>query len=74
MNISKRGFSISFGVRGAHWTIGRRGHTGSVGIPGTGLFYRKHFSHENVTDALGMGSIEEEKKEEKRKGILKEFN
>jgi len=41
LNVSKTGFSISFGIRGAHWTLGRRRRTASLGIPGTGLFYRK---------------------------------
>ncbi|MYF75975.1 MAG: DUF4236 domain-containing protein [Acidobacteria bacterium] len=41
LNISKTGFSLSFGIRGAHWTVGRGRRTGSLGIPGTGLFYRK---------------------------------
>jgi hypothetical protein len=27
------------GVRGAHVTVGRRGITRTVGVPGTGVFY-----------------------------------
>jgi hypothetical protein len=38
-NLSKSGPSFSFGVRGAHVTVGRRGVTRTVGIPGTGVFY-----------------------------------
>lgn len=48
LNVSKTGISFSFGRRGVHWTIGRRGHTGTIGLSGTGLFYSKRFSHEEV--------------------------
>ncbi len=39
VNLSGSGPSLSFGVRGAHVTVGRRGVSRTVGIPGTGLFY-----------------------------------
>jgi hypothetical protein len=39
MNLSRSGPSLSFGVRGAHVTVGRRGVRRTVGVPGTGLFY-----------------------------------
>jgi hypothetical protein len=39
MNLSRSGPSLSFGVRGAHVTMGRRGVRRTVGVPGTGLFY-----------------------------------
>lgn len=39
MNLSRLGPSLSLGVRGAHVTVGRRGVTKTVGIPGTGIFY-----------------------------------
>src|SRR5437870_13864945 len=39
VNLSKSGPSLSFGVRGAHVTVGRRGVTRTVGVPGTGVFY-----------------------------------
>src|SRR5437870_650582 len=39
LNVSKSGPSLSFGVRGAHVTVGRRGVTRTVGVPGTGVFY-----------------------------------
>ena len=32
------------GVRGAHVTVGSRGVTKTVGVPGTGLFYTSHRS------------------------------
>lgn len=39
MNVSRSGPSLTFGVRGAHVTVGRRGLTRTVGVPGTGLYY-----------------------------------
>ena len=39
LNLSGRGPSFSFGVGGAHVTVGRWGVRQTVGIPGTGVFY-----------------------------------
>ena len=41
VNLGKRGVSsVSVGVRGAHYTVGRNGKRRmTVGVPGTGLFY-----------------------------------
>jgi tetratricopeptide (TPR) repeat protein len=39
MNLSKRGGSLSFGPRGAKYTVGTSGRRGTVSLPGTGLFY-----------------------------------
>lgn len=39
LNLSGSGPSLSFGVRGAHLTVGRTGMRQTVGIPGTGVFY-----------------------------------
>jgi hypothetical protein len=39
LNLSGGGPSVSFGVRGAHMTLGRSGVRRTVGIPWTGLFY-----------------------------------
>lgn len=39
LNLAKHGPSVSFGVRGAHLTVGRSGVRKTVGIPGTGVFY-----------------------------------
>jgi len=39
MNLSKSGGSLSFGPRGAKFTVVSRGKRATVGIPGTGLFY-----------------------------------
>ena len=37
--MSKSGGSLSFGPRGAKFTVGARGKRATVGIPGTGLVY-----------------------------------
>ncbi len=39
INIGKRGVSsFSFGVRGAHYTVGRKNRRATIGMPGTGIF------------------------------------
>ncbi|HDG98128.1 MAG TPA: DUF4236 domain-containing protein, partial [Desulfobacterales bacterium] len=38
LNLSRSGGSLSFGPRGARFTVGR-GKRAMMGIPGTGLFY-----------------------------------
>lgn len=45
LNLSRSGPSFTFGVRGAHVTVGRRGVTRTVGIPGTGVFYTSRRGH-----------------------------
>jgi hypothetical protein len=42
VNVSKSGPSLTFGVRGAHVTVGHNGIRRTVGIPGTGLYYTSH--------------------------------
>jgi hypothetical protein len=40
LNFGKSGLtSVSAGVRGAHYTVGRRGPRATIGLPGTGLSY-----------------------------------
>lgn len=41
LNFSKSGVSLSVGPRGSSVTFGKRGIFGNLGIPGTGLSYRK---------------------------------
>ena len=42
LNLSARGASLSFGRRGAHYTVSSTGkRTASVGLPGTGMSYTK---------------------------------
>lgn len=41
LNISKSGVGLSVGVRGLRWTTGPGGTFLTLGIPGTGLSYRK---------------------------------
>ncbi|MEO0237395.1 MAG: DUF4236 domain-containing protein [candidate division WOR-3 bacterium] len=42
LNINKGGVSVSSGIRGLKFTSGKEKSI-SVGIPGTGLFWRKIF-------------------------------
>ena len=39
LNLSKSAASLSFGPRGAKYTISPRGNRATAGVPGTGLFY-----------------------------------
>ncbi len=41
LNFGLKSISVSAGVRGANLTLGKRGLFGNVGLPGTGLSYRK---------------------------------
>ena len=65
LNLSKSGFSTSFGVRGAHVTVGPRGVRRTVGLPGTGVYYTSTSSsgsrpragtHEAEHDAVASGT------------------
>jgi tetratricopeptide (TPR) repeat protein len=42
LNLSKSTASLSFGPRGAQYTISPRGNRATLGLPGTGLFYTVH--------------------------------
>jgi Protein of unknown function (DUF4236) len=42
LNLSKKGASVSVGIRGAHLTAGRSGIRETIGLPGTGVSYTKH--------------------------------
>jgi hypothetical protein len=42
VNVSRSGPSLTFGVRGAHVTMGRTGIAKTVGLPGTGIYYTSH--------------------------------
>jgi hypothetical protein len=39
VNLSRSGPSLWVGVRGAHVTVGRKGVTRTIGLPGTGMFF-----------------------------------
>jgi uncharacterized protein DUF4236 len=46
VNLGKSGItSVSAGVRGAHFTVGRRGPRATIGIPGTGFSYTASTHH-----------------------------
>jgi hypothetical protein len=42
VNLSRSGPSLSFGHRGAWYTVGRTGRRMTVGWPGSGIFYTEH--------------------------------
>lgn len=44
VNLSAKGASVSFGGRRARATVGRRGITTTVGVPGAGLSHVSHHS------------------------------
>jgi Protein of unknown function (DUF4236) len=54
LNMSRSGPSLTFGVRGAHVTVGGTGIRKTVGIPGTGLYYTsRHGYHTGYHSAKG---------------------
>jgi hypothetical protein len=45
LNLGKRGIGASAGVSGARVGIGKKGPYFSLGIPGTGLFFKEFFKN-----------------------------
>jgi len=43
-NLGLKSGSVSFGLRGLHYTVGTSGSRVTVGLPGTGLFWTKKIS------------------------------
>lgn len=70
LNLSKSGVGISFGVKGARYSVNTNGtRRATLGIPGTGVSYTKTFSSKNKK------STREKKKElEKNENLIEEFN
>ncbi len=65
LNLSKGGVSLTAGKKGMHYTINSKGKsTASLGIPGTGVSYRKSFS---LLDIFSGNNKKEEKKTSKAK-------
>lgn len=62
LNVSKGGVSLTAGKKGMHYTINSKGKsTASVGIPGTGVSYRKSFDTFGGLSSLFAGNKKEEK-------------
>lgn len=56
VNLNKKSNSITFGEKGAHYTLNSKGdRTSSVGIPGTGVYYTKT-SKGSKTNHVGKSS------------------
>ena len=52
LNVSKKGFGLSAGPKGIKTSISAQGKvTGSVGIPGSGISYRKRLSSSNESSS-----------------------
>jgi len=60
LNLSKSGPSLSFGVRGAKFTIGHGGKRVTAGIPGTGMFYTKILKDRDKTSSRHLENKENE--------------
>jgi hypothetical protein len=50
-NLGMKSGSVSFGVRGLHYTVGTKGSRVTAGLPGTGLFWTK-----KITPSVGTPS------------------
>lgn len=49
VNFGKKGTSVTVGTKGAHMTYGKGRKTASIGVPGTGVYYRKTVSTKENT-------------------------
>src|SRR6516164_3077682 len=45
LNLSRSGPSVSFGMRGLHYTVGLKGTRTTVGVPGTGASWTRYQSY-----------------------------
>ncbi len=72
LNVSKSGVSLTAGKKGMHYTINSKGKsTASVGIPGTGVSYRKSFDTFGGLSKLFGGDSNNEKKTTKKETLTK---
>lgn len=73
LNVSKSGVSLTAGKRGMHYTINSKGKsTASVGLPGTGISYRKSFdTFGGLGKLFGSNKEEETKKTSKKESTTK---
>lgn len=55
LNLSKSGISTTLGKRGAALNIGKRGVKGTVGIPGSGMFYQKQLLNSKGKPSRAIG-------------------
>jgi hypothetical protein len=54
LNLGLKSGSVSFGVRGLHYTVGTKGSRVTVGLPGTGLFWTKKINSTLGTSQPGQ--------------------
>ena len=60
VNVGKKGTSVTVGTRGAHVTYGKGRKTASVGVPGTGVYYRKTISTKEKTPVNAAYSAQQQ--------------
>jgi hypothetical protein len=53
LNLGMKSGSVSFGVRGLHYTVGTRGQQVTVGLPGTGLYWTQKINWPFVKTQVG---------------------
>lgn len=78
LNLNKKSTSVTFGGKGAHYTVSSTGKkTKSVGIPGTGLYYTETSSGKKDTnppppsqDGPGLNSSPNNPNGKKKRGCL----
>ena len=78
LNLNKKSTSVTFGGKGAHYTVSSTGKkTKSVGIPGTGLYYTETSSRKKDTnppppsqDGPGLNSSPNNPNGKKKRGCL----
>ena len=52
LNISKTGFSISFGKRGFTLNFGKKGIKFTLGLPGSGLSVSENIKYDKIKDKV----------------------
>lgn len=79
LNLNKKSTSVTFGGKGAHYTVSSTGKkTKSVGIPGTGLYYTETSSGKGDSDppplppegAPGLNASSDNPNNKKKRGCL----
>jgi tetratricopeptide (TPR) repeat protein len=61
LNISKGGVSVTVGPRGMRYTFGRGKSDVSIGLPGSGVYYRKRVDLPGLLDGKEKAAEEDEK-------------
>lgn len=73
LNFGKRGVSTSFGVHGAHVTVGKNRVTRTVGVPGTGIYNTKTYSTSSSRGKSGQSKRPAETASTSKPATAKDF-